>query len=376
MSQDIPVIVPYAAARARFLTLAKDARARIDSAVHPLGLGPEGEALAVDIAWLGPENPRHVFLAVSSMHGLEGPAGSAVQAAWLSAEPKLPKDVGVCLVHGLNPWGFAYRARGTENNVDLNRNFIDFGGALPVNPYYARIKPDIRLQSLGMEDIPKLIGLYEALVKEMGPARLSIAVNSGQYEDPEGLAFGGAGIEFGHQAMLDAVIPKLRQAQRVTFIDWHTGVGAYGEVAFLPSGKPGTKAYDTCAKMWGADRIEQWRRSQAEEAIEADEALIGESTDKSGQLRHWLQRALPGAEVAGAVIEFGTEKPQDMDKLVLCTLYDRFLRFVDRGARTSAKHEWALDIHSKLFVPDDPQWRALVVREGPLLMDQAIAVLA
>ena len=370
------VIVPYAAARARFLALARDAGARIDSVVHPAGYGPEGEPLAVDVAWLGPENPKRAFLAVSSMHGLEGPAGSAVQAAWLAGARELPHDVGVCLVHGLNPWGFAYRARGTENNVDLNRNFVDFGGGMPVNPYYARIKDAIRLPSLGLEDIPKLIGLYESLVAELGPARLSIAVNSGQYEDPEGLAFGGAAIEFGHRALLDTVIPKLKTVQRLSFIDWHTGVGAYGEVAFLPSGKPGTKAYAACASMWGAARIEKWRRSQAEEAIEADEALIGESTDKSGQLRHWLQRALPQTEVAGAVIEFGTEKPQDMDKLVLYTLYDRFLRFVDRVARTGPKHRWALDMHSELFVPRDPHWRALVAEEGPKLMDQAIAALA
>lgn len=378
MTQTDPVIVPYSDARARFLALARSAGARLDAAIHPTGRGPDAEALAVDLAWIGAAQPRNVFVGLSSMHGLEGPAGSAVQAAWLSqcAGKTLPKDTAVCLVHGLNPWGFAYRARGTENNVDLNRNFIDFDGALPVNPYYARIREDIRLPSLGLDDIPKLIGLYEGLVKEMGPARLSIAVNSGQYEDPEGLAFGGAGIEFGHRALLDLLIPKLKTADRVTFIDWHTGVGAYGEVAFLPSGKPGSRAYETCARMWGASRIEKWRRSQAEEAIEADEALIGESTDKSGQLRHWLQRILPDADVAGAVIEFGTEKPEDMSKLVLCTLYDRFLRFVDRGARTSGKHAWALDIHSKLFVPDDPDWRALIAREGPALMDQAIAGLA
>jgi hypothetical protein len=371
----VPVIVPYAPARARFLGLAKDAGARLDTAIHPEARGPEGEPLNVDVAWLGPADAKRVFVAVSGMHGLEGPAGSAVQAAWLAsgAAQKLPAGAAVCLVHALNPWGFAYRARGTENNVDLNRNFIDFAGELPVNPYYARIKNEIRLESLGLDDIPKLIGLYQGLVKEIGPARLSIAVNSGQYEDAEGLAFGGSGVEFGHRALLEHLIPKLAHAQHVTFIDWHTGVGAYGEVAFLPSGKPGTAAYQTCAQMWGAKRIEAWRRSAAEEAIEADEALIGESTDKSGQLRHWLQRTLPQAQVAGAVIEFGTEKPQDMDKLVLCTLYDRFLRFVDRGARTSPKHAWALDIHSDLFVPNDPDWRAMIVREGPALMDQAIA---
>jgi hypothetical protein len=371
----LDVITDYAAGRSRFVALAHEARARLTAKTHPWAHGPTGEALSVDVAWIGAERPQNVFLGLSGMHGLEGPAGSAAQAAWLERfSGHLPPNTAVCLVHALNPWGYAYRARATENNVDLNRNFIDFTGELPVNPYYAYIRDTIRLQSLGLEDIPELIAIYEGLVKKMGPARLSIAVNSGQYEDAEGLAFGGAGIEFGHQALLDLVIPALTKTERVTFIDWHTGVGAYGEVAFLPSGKPGSDAHTLCGRMWGSTRIEAWRRSAAEEAVEADEALIGESTDKSGQLRHWLQRTLPQVKVAGAVIEFGTEKPQDMDKLVLCTLYDRFLRFVDRGARTAAKHQWALDLHRKLFVPDDPHWHALVLREGPELMDQAIAV--
>jgi hypothetical protein len=370
---NIDVVTGYAAARARFLALARDAGARVETAAHPWAHGPEGEPLSVDVAWFGPPDAKHMFLALSGMHGLEGPAGSAVQAAWMARAPQLPPETGVCLVHALNPWGFAYSARATENNVDLNRNFIDFAGELPVNPHYARIRDVIRLQSLGMEDIPELIAIYEGLVAEMGPARLSIAVNSGQYEDPEGLAFGGAGVEFGHRALLELVMPRLARAQRLAFIDWHTGVGAYGEVAFLPSGKPGSDAHRACGRMWGETRIEAWRRSAAEEAVEADEALIGESTDKSGQLRHWLQRMLPRVQVAGAVIEFGTEKPQDMDKLVLCTLYDRFLRFVDRGARTAQRHQWALDLHRSLFVPNDPDWHALVLREGPALMDQAIA---
>jgi hypothetical protein len=32
-----------------------------------------------------------------------------------------------------------------------------------------------------------------------------------------------------------------------------------------------------------------------------------------------------------------------------------------------------LAAHRRLFVPDDRDWRAVLMREGPLLMDQALA---
>ena len=40
------------------------------------------------------------------------------------------------LTHAHNPWGFANALRCTEENVDLNRNFIDFEKPLPSNPNY------------------------------------------------------------------------------------------------------------------------------------------------------------------------------------------------------------------------------------------------
>lgn len=361
------------------MAAAHDAGAHITAHRNADLIGPDGEALETHIAWIGRAHAPNVFLAVSGMHGLEGPAGSAVQSAWLLSNraTHLPAQTAICLVHALNAWGFAYRARATENNVDLNRNFLSsFQKPLPANPYYAHIRDVIRAPSLGPEDIARLSTEYQRLVETLGPARLSIAVNSGQYEDAEGLAFGGYTEEFGHRLMREHVLPLLSQAQRVAFIDWHTGVGAFGEVAFLPSGKPGTRAYAHCAGMWGASRIEDWRRSTAEAAIAADEALVGESTERSGQLRHWLARALPQCDVAGAVIEFGTERDGDIDKLVLTTLYERWLRFVDRGPRNHAKHAWALGLHSELFIPDSPDWQAMVLREGPKLMDQAVEWLA
>ena len=368
--------IEYRAARAQFGLLARKAGARVERHENPAARGPFGEALVTDIAWLGPENAARVFLCTSGMHGLEGSAGSAAQCAWLASQPRSPAGVAVCLVHALNAWGFAHIARCTENNVDLNRNFMDFGKALPENPFYKHIYAAIRLPRVAPDTLGALMATHQRLVGELGPARMAYAVNAGQYEDPEGLAYGGNGPEFGHRVIRDHVLPKLAGARRVGILDWHTGVGAYGEVAFLPTAGVSTPEWERAAAWWGRARVDGWKRSSAEAAIEADESESGLTVHKDGQLRFALQRLLPQTEVTGAVIEFGTEKEGDLAKLVLVTMYERWLRFVDRGDRHAAQHKGHLALALSCFAPEDGDWRALVLREGPQLMDQAIAGLS
>ena len=43
------------------------------------------------------------------------------------------------MIHALNPFGFAHLRRANEDNVDLNRNFVDHeGGNYPENDLFAR----------------------------------------------------------------------------------------------------------------------------------------------------------------------------------------------------------------------------------------------
>src|SRR5262249_43549094 len=86
--------------------------------------GPAGEALSIDIGWIGNPNPRFVLLHSSGVHGVEGFAGSAIQLQLLGNVPHLPPPASLILVHVLNPFGMAWLRRVNENNVDLNRNFL------------------------------------------------------------------------------------------------------------------------------------------------------------------------------------------------------------------------------------------------------------
>src|SRR5829696_87226 len=136
----------YARARAKFLKTAQAAKGEIKSFVHPEKKTPDGKPLAIDVACFGDRKAARQALFVSGTHGQEGFSGSAVQIGWMqSALSTLPKDLGVVLVHGLNPYGFAHFTRTTENNVDLNRNFIDRDADAPANAHYEALHDELMI---------------------------------------------------------------------------------------------------------------------------------------------------------------------------------------------------------------------------------------
>src|SRR5215510_13293421 len=107
-----------------FHALAARARAMVETL--PLDAkGPAGESLGIDIAWIGSRQPKNVLVHSSGLHGVEGFAGSAIHLQFLNALPTLAPDTAILLVHILNPFGMAWLRRVNENNVDLNRNFIE-----------------------------------------------------------------------------------------------------------------------------------------------------------------------------------------------------------------------------------------------------------
>lgn len=120
----------YAAARAHFRQAASAVKeSRLDSIPYPAP-GPAGEELTTDIVWIGPKDATKVFVMASGTHGVEGFCGSGAQIDWLERgeHSRLPSDAAAMLIHAINPYGFSWRRRVTHENVDLNRNWVNFCG--------------------------------------------------------------------------------------------------------------------------------------------------------------------------------------------------------------------------------------------------------
>ena len=120
------------------------------------------------------------------------------------------------------------------------------------------------------------------------------AIMMGQYDEPSGLNYGGRAPEWSHRT-LDSVIRRhLPAVQRLAFIDWHTGLGPPGQPFFL---------------CFNDHRDANWERAAAggAERIESADGFGGAARPRySGLIFYGVQRLVAPAEMAGAVIEFGT----------------------------------------------------------------------
>ena len=238
-----------AAANTRFATDYSDARARFRQATETAGgrlrsyrnpnLGPAGEELACDCAWFGPDDAGKVLAIMSGTHGVEGFCGSAVQLDWLAEgnAAALKPGHAALLIHAINPYGFAWIRRVTEENVDLNRNFLDFSQPLPMNPAYDELADALVPAAITGSEFDKAEAKIAAFRAKNGDAAFHAARSAGQYKHKNGIFYGGAGPTWARRTE-EAIIADYRLAARrhVAMIDLHTGLGpfGYGELIVMP----------------------------------------------------------------------------------------------------------------------------------------------
>ena len=121
----------YHQARDRFIKSINELKDRGHKVSHDiLSLdckGPNQENLSIDIATIGSIDNDNLLLYSSGIHGVEGFAGSAIQLSVLEQlkNEKPTNDYCIVFIHIINPYGMAWHRRVNENNVDLNRNFLN-----------------------------------------------------------------------------------------------------------------------------------------------------------------------------------------------------------------------------------------------------------
>lgn len=226
---DNPFSHDYAQAREKFRTGTAAAGAELQtfSLDHR---GPDDLDLTTDTAWLGPRGARAVLVTLSGIHGVEGFFGSAVQVEWLrqSKGAALPDDMAALHVHAINPYGFSWLRRTNENNVDINRNWIDFDAPLPANPAYDEISKDLCPSDWSAATQKESWHRLQAWINHHGLDAFQKAVSGGQWRHPTGLFYGGRGVSWSRDTLTNIVTSSLSRAARVCLLDFHTGLGPHG----------------------------------------------------------------------------------------------------------------------------------------------------
>jgi hypothetical protein len=346
----------YGASRVRFLADSEAAGGRHSPYAHPNAADPQGGALFTDVVELGPATASRRLLLTTGVHGLEGLAGAGVLRAAFRAGlfTDLTPDLKVVLVHAVNPWGMAHQARGTEHNVDLNRNFVDFPRSRAPNIEYEAVDP---IFSAGDVDwASRELADQMQRRTDDGLAAWIDGIFRGQYTRPRGVAYGGAKPQWSNLTMTQIAHDHLRGGRVVSHIDWHTGLGGYGEPYPIPFHAAGSESLAL---------LTQWH------GLEASAAGAGFASGSVPQIEGLMAPALEKlieAELHLAmVVEFGTRPNAEMFRSYIL---DRWLRF--EGAH---QPERAAEVRAELidcYYPSDPVWRAKVADAGVAIIGEAL----
>ncbi|MDP6829464.1 MAG: M14 family metallopeptidase [Alphaproteobacteria bacterium] len=290
----------YGEARAKFLAAAQAAGADLTSYPHPLK-GPDGGDLALDLAYLGPPDAAKVLVTASATHGVEGFCGSGCQVGFLedALHGGLPGDMAVMHVHAHNPHGFAHERRVTEDNVDLNRNFVDFSAPLPENSAYDEVHPWLVPDDWDGPARQAADAAIEAFIDAHGMFAFQAAVSGGQHGHPDGLFFGGQAPTWSRQAIERLAREHLRGRSHVALIDFHTGLGPRGFGELISVDAPGGPEHLRTVAWYG------------------DEVRIPGSGDSvsakvNGTIETGYHALLENTESTTIAIEFGTLPPEEV----------------------------------------------------------------
>ena len=337
----------YWAAREKFRDAARASGASLNEYVNPAPApsGRDGK-LTTDVALLGPRDAGRVLLVNAGTHGVEAFAGSAIEIGFLAGLPTLPNDVRVVIVHAINPHGFAWLRRVTEENVDLNRNFVDHDGQHPSNDAYDALHPALcpeRWDAAALAEMERVIGEY---VDKHGAFALQAVVTRGQYDHPDGIFYGGRQATWSNSTFRDILARHVTGARRIAFIDLHTGLGAYGDAEMIGGGWMGDRYGDIAATPPPGK---------------------SSSAPLVGVIARAVREAARGADVASATLEFGTYPVRDVLHALLA---DNWLH-AHGDVDSALGREIKADIRKRLF-PDEDEWKERVLAKGVEILNRTL----
>ncbi len=344
----------YSEARAKFLQAASDRRATITSYLHPLP-GMASEPLAMDVAQLGNPKAADVLFTVSGTHGIEGYCGSGSQLALLY-DPVMEQAIvsgrlQIVHLHALNPHGFSHGRRVNEDNVDLNRNFVDFTQPLPANAGH-----DALVDALVPASWPPS-QQDETVLKEFaerhGPMGQQQAISGGQYKHKHSLFYGGIGPTWSNRTLRHILAGVRPVCQRFFWLDFHTGLGPTGYGERIYTGRPDPAELIFNRMVWEQKGA---RLTSFYDGTSTSAPLTGVNAQA---IIDALPEVTAAAKVAGVALEYGTVP---MERVMFALRADHWLALHPQAPRELAS-AIKTAIRAAFYVETD-SWKEDVVRQS------------
>jgi Protein of unknown function (DUF2817) len=352
----------YTEARAKFRSALASAGGAIESSYANPARGPAGEELFTDVGRIGPRDAKKVLLLNSGTHGVEGYSASGCYTGWLARghhRRDLRPGVAVVFVHAINPHGFAWARRVNEDNVDLNRNFVDHAKPYPVNDGYEALREQVNPATWTPDVVERADNAILAYYNNPPRDFLPKAVHGGQYSNPRGTFYGGKAPTWSNQTFRTILAEHLRAADTLCMIDYHTGSGVYGYAELFvedrtAKGVRGRDWFDDCVPM--DTMVAEHGHNQAE---------------VPGLLMNVPAKSLPDKRVIACLVELRTRRERNLLHALRAENW-----FFQHGDPDSPAGRAVRAQVREAFYPDDPAWRAMVFMQSNAIIAAALAGLA
>lgn len=318
-------------------------------------LGSLEEDLTIDIIEAESiQEKKKVLMITTGEHGIEGYVGSAVlQLFFDQFLNKLnPKDTGVLFVHAINPWGMKNKRRTNQNNVDLNRNFIDDWNKLDreMNQNYKKGLPFFQPKGMigrsEMVDQLKYGIQFFKTFSTLGVKGVADALLLGQYEFPEGPYYGGSGYEENTKWVIEFFRNAFSTYEQVLHIDIHTGYGPSDQMGITNSHLE-KESSEELSRLFSYPLV---KKTDANEFY----SISGDMVDFLYEMK---QKEFQEREFYATVFEFGTFGDSLSAQLKSLQIMINENRLYWYGSKSERMEEMIKENFLQLFYPSDLVWR-------------------
>ena len=321
----------------------------------------ESDDLYIDNIYLpSTDKKTNLIVITTGVHGMEGYIGSVMLDVFFEEiYPTIDTtDTGILVVANVNPYGMKYMRRYNENNVDLNRNFIEDWDSFDrtSNKDYPKVVNFLQPKGRIGNALWHEVGFYLSLAKEAvftGAGTISDALLTGQYEYADGVYYGGNGDEKSTSYLKGVFADCIDgEYENIVHVDIHSGYGPrYNMVIFNSVQDPTTEA--EAKKMFGYDYI---IATDSEDFYET----FGDTTDYFYRL---AKSKNTDKELYSTCFEFGTIGDGFFDSILSLKYTVDENRQHWYPSYSLITREVVKENYYELFYPTETEWRQKTIAD-------------
>ena len=321
----------------------------------------ESDDLYIDKVYLPSSGERtNLIILTTGVHGMEGYIGSVMLDVFFEEiYPTLDtENTGILIVANVNPYGMKYKRRYNENNVDLNRNFIEDWDSfdLASNTVYPEVVNFLQPEGKMGNAFWHEVGFYLSLAREAivsGADTVSDALLTGQYEYSNGVYYGGTGDEKS-TAYLKGVFRECLNSEyeNIVYVDIHSGYGPrYNMIIFNSAQDKTTEA--EAREMYGYDYIV---------AVDSEDfyPTTGDTNDYFYRLKNSMES---DKELYSTCFEFGTIGDSFIDSILSLKYTVDENRQHWYPTENEITEAVVRENYYELFYPTETEWREKTVAD-------------